>query len=117
MKSSKKSDFRYYFFKTRLEELKGTEVPEVLGGCLQSLEVQGNPDVLIFDNLKLHKCTNVKSRREKEEKRSNIDHLKARNAIRKLHVDSCGCKLSKCRAVGTGGPEGNVTPPVFCLVS
>ena len=28
---SKKSDFRYHFFKNRLEELRGTELPEVLG--------------------------------------------------------------------------------------
>ena len=31
---------------------------------------------------------------KKKEKRSNIDHLKAHNAIRKLHVDFCGCKLA-----------------------
>ena len=46
----------------------------------------------------------------KEEKRSNIDHLKARNAIRKLHVDSCGCKLSKCSAVETGGRGDALAP-------
>ena len=103
-------------FQTRpLKELRDTEVQELLGWCLQSLGILGNPEGLIFFNLKLHKCIyicQVKERkRRKKIKYWSPQSTKCNSKITCWLLRLQAKQIQGCRTWGAGGGRGRTCAP------